>query len=59
LTYVVRPLSAAWSPADHSKPTDWVKVAENLVAMWVFALIVAWFAARALRTDVSGDRSSS
>jgi hypothetical protein len=59
MTYVVRPLSAAWPPVDHSKPIDWAKVAENLVAMWVFALIVAWFAARALRTTVSGDHSPS
>lgn len=59
MTYVVRPLSSAWPPADHSKPIDWAKVAENLVAMWVFASIVGWFATRALRTTVSGNRSST
>jgi uncharacterized membrane protein YagU involved in acid resistance len=57
MTYVVRPLSAAWPPVDHGKPIDWAKAAENLVAMWIFGLIVAWFAVRALRAAVSGDRS--
>jgi hypothetical protein len=48
MTYVVRPLSAAWPPADYSKPMDWIKVAENLVAMWVFGLILAYSALRFL-----------
>ena len=49
MTYVVRPLSAAWPPADYSKPVDWLKVDENLLAMLVFGLILAWFARRYLR----------
>jgi uncharacterized membrane protein YagU involved in acid resistance len=48
MTYAVRPLSAAWPPADYSKPIDWAKVAENLAAMWVFGLILAYSAARLL-----------
>ncbi len=48
MTYVVRPLSAAWPPADYSKPIDWTKVAENLAAMWVFGLILAYSAVRFL-----------
>jgi uncharacterized membrane protein YagU involved in acid resistance len=48
MTYVVRPLSAAWPPADYSKPIDWTKVAENLAAMWVFGLILAYSALRLL-----------
>lgn len=48
MTYVVRPLSAAWPPADYSKPIDWLKVGENLLAMLLFGLIVAWFTQRFL-----------
>ena len=48
MTYVVRPLSAAWPPADYSKPIDWLKVGENLLAMLLFGLILAWFARRYL-----------
>ncbi|HSN18117.1 MAG TPA: hypothetical protein VLV87_07890 [Gammaproteobacteria bacterium] len=48
MTYVVRPLSAAWPPADYSKPIDWIKVGENLLAMLLFGLILAWFARRFL-----------
>jgi len=40
MQYVVRPLSAAWPPTDfHFYP---LKFAENLVAMIVFGLIIAW-----------------
>ena len=48
MTYVVRPLSAAWPPADYSKPVDWAKVGENLLAMLLFGLILAWSARRYL-----------
>lgn len=48
MTYVVRPLSAAWPPADYSKPVDWAKLGENLLAMLLFGLILAWFARRYL-----------
>jgi uncharacterized membrane protein YagU involved in acid resistance len=48
MTYVVRPLSAAWPPADYSKPVDWAKVAEDLAAMWVYGLILAYSGLRLL-----------
>lgn len=45
MTYVVRPLSAAWPPSDFSQPIHWTYAGENLAAMFVFGLIVAYCAA--------------
>jgi uncharacterized membrane protein YagU involved in acid resistance len=41
MNYVVRPLSAAWPPSDF--PFHAAKFFENLLAMLVFGLILAWF----------------
>lgn len=45
MNYVVMPLSA-WHRINHFKPLSFV---ENLAAMLLFGLIVAWFARRGLR----------
>jgi hypothetical protein len=42
MNYVVRPLSAAWPPSDFHFHA--AKFFENLLAMLVFGLILAWFA---------------
>lgn len=45
---VVVPLSNAWPGRDFSKPIDWAKSGENMLAMLLFGLIVAVFARRYL-----------
>lgn len=45
---VVVPLSKAWPGRDLSKPIDWAKSSENMLAMLLFGLIVAVFARRHL-----------
>ena len=45
---VVVPLSKAWPGRDFSKPVDWTKFGENMLAMMLFGLIVAFFARRFL-----------
>jgi len=45
----VVPLSRAWQGRDFSKPIDWEKFGENMLAMLLFGLIVAYFARRFLR----------
>jgi hypothetical protein len=51
---VVVPLSNAWPGRDFSKPIDWAKFGENMLAMMLFGLIVAFFARRFLAsTQVS------
>lgn len=45
---VVVPLSKAWPGRDFSKPIDWAKSGENMLAMLLFGLIVAFFTRRFL-----------
>ena len=45
---VVVPLSNAWPGRDFSKPIDWLKFGENMLAMVLFGLIIAFFARRFL-----------
>ena len=42
----VVPLSKAWPGHDFSKPIDWEKFGENMLAMILFGLVVAYFARR-------------
>ncbi len=44
---VVRPLSAAWPPNPWSAPVDWTKFVENMLAMILYGLILAFFTQRA------------
>jgi len=48
MNYVVVPLSNAWPGRDFSKPIDWAKFGENMLAMILFGLIIALFARRFL-----------
>lgn len=41
---LVVPLSRAWPGHDFSKPIDWAKFGENMLAMLLFGLIIAFFA---------------
>jgi len=43
MEYVVVPLSAAWPERHFDKPIDYPKESENLLAMILFGLIVAFF----------------
>ena len=43
---VVRPLSAAWPPNPWSAPVDWAKFAENMLAMILYGLMLAFFTRR-------------
>jgi uncharacterized membrane protein YagU involved in acid resistance len=47
MSFVVVPLSNAYPKHDHMPPPD--KIVENLLAMFVFGLIVAWFAKDTVR----------
>lgn len=51
---VVVPLSNAWPGRDFSEPVDWAKFGENMLAMILFGLIVAFFARRFLPSPQAG-----
>jgi uncharacterized membrane protein YagU involved in acid resistance len=50
MSFVVVPLSNAYPRHDHMPPPD--KIVENLLAMFVFGLIVSWFAKDTVRRTV-------
>ena len=54
MNYVVVPLSNAWPGHDYSKPIDWLKFGENMLAMILFGLIIAFFARRFLPPPQAG-----
>ena len=53
---VVVPLSNAWPGHDFSKPIDWAKFGENMLAMLLFGLLIAFFAHRFLPPADAGGR---